>query len=129
MVIFMRHHTDYFRVIPLIYFWYFIPYHATATGGELGDGVPIFLNALAGFIFGPLLTFLLSIAFLLFVWNVIKYFISDVEEDKTAAKKVVLWGIGGFVLILTLFGIVNMLVEFLGLGDETLKYLPTLFDS
>lgn len=123
----MRHHTDYFKVIPLVFFWYSTPRTVVATDRVLGEGVPIFLDALTEFIFGPLLFFLLSLGFVLFVWNVIKYFILDVEGDKAPAKSLIVWGIGGFVLILSLFGIVNMLVEFLGLGDETLKYLPTLF--
>lgn len=92
-----------------------------------GEGGPLgtFLGAAAEFIFGPLLIFLLAVAFIAFAWGVLKYFIADAEGDKAAAKSLIVWGIGGFVLILTLFGIVNLLVDFLGLGEDTLRYLPS----
>ena len=91
----------------------------------LGDSVPNYLATIAGFIFGPLLTFLLALAFIAFAWGVIKYFISDAEGDKGAAKSLMLWGILGFVLILILFGAVNLLVDFTGLGEDELQSLPT----
>ena len=97
---------------------------AAAADGTLGDGLPAFLNNLADFIFGPLLVFLLALAFIAFAWGVFKYFISDAEGDKGAAKSLMLWGILGFVLILILFGAVNLLVDFTGLGDAELKDLP-----
>ena len=98
------------------------------TGGPFGD----FLNQLAQFIFGPLLVFLLAIAFITFAWGVLKYFIADAEGDKAAAKSLMIWGIGGFVLILILFGAVNLLVGFTGLGEGTIETdftLPNLGGS
>ena len=104
------------------------PVMAAADGSSgftgLGDGLGSFLDNTANFIFGPLLTFLLAIAFIAFAWGVIKYFIADAESDKGAAKSLMLWGILGFVLILILFGAVNLLVDFTGLGEDELKQLP-----
>lgn len=97
--------------------------HATGAGG---GPLELFLDTARDFIFGPVLYFLIAVAFIAFVWGVIKYFISDAESDKTAAKSLMLWGIGGFVLILTIWVIVNMLVAFLGLGDPDLGPLPPL---
>ena len=90
------------------------------TGGQLGD----FLGAAQDFIFGPVLYFLIALAFIIFVWGVIKYFISDAEGDKASAKSLMLWGILGLVLILVLWGAVNMFVNFLGLGGEELGPVP-----
>ena len=101
-----------------------LPAVSSASDSNLGDGLPVFLDTVTQFIFGPLLVFILALAFIIFVWGVIKYFIFDVESDKASAKSLMLWGIGGFVLILTLFGIVNLLVDFLGLADDTLKFMP-----
>ena len=92
---------------------------------KLGEEGATFLNAATGFIFGPLLVFLLAIAFITFAWGVLKYFIADAEGDKAAAKSLMIWGIGGFVLILILFGAVNLLVDFTGLGETELKTLPS----
>ena len=99
--------------------------HAQLAKGEIEKTqLTIFLDAAREFIFGPVLYFLIALAFIIFVWGVVKYFISDAEGEKTAAKSLMLWGIGGFVLILTLWGIVNMFVNFLGLGEQTLGPLP-----
>ena len=102
-----------------------VPQSTYAANGQLGEGLEIFLTALAEFIFGPLLVFLLAVAFISFVWGVLKYFIFSPEADKAPAKSLMIWGIGGFVLILTLFGIVNLLVDFLNLDADTLRFLPT----
>ena len=90
------------------------------SGGQLGE----FLGAAQDFIFGPALYFFIALAFIIFVWGVIKYFISDAEGDKASAKSLMLWGIGGLVLILVLWGAVNMFVDFLGLGGADLDPLP-----
>ena len=100
------------------------PHTILAQDGSLGDGLGEFLQTLAAFFFGPLLTFLLALAFIIFAWGVIKYFISDAEGDKASAKSLMIWGILGFVLILILFGAVNLLVEFTGLGEGELKKIP-----
>ena len=89
-----------------------------------GSGLANFLRSLADFIFGPVLIFLIAVAFIAFAWGVLKYFIADAEGDKAAAKSLMIWGIGGFVLILILFGLVNLLVGFTELGDGELKNLP-----
>ena len=91
------------------------------TGGSFGG----LLSALVEFIFGPLLVFLLALAFIAFAWGVFKYFISDAEGDKGAARSLMLWGILGFVLILILFGAVNLLVDFTGLGGQDIQNIPT----
>jgi|GEM_PF-1625336 len=64
--------------------------------------------------------FLLSVAFLVFIWNVTRYFIiggsnSDAQEK---ARSLALWGITAFVVILSLWGIVNLLVAGFGLGNR-----------
>lgn len=103
-----------------------LPMVSMAQLTEDGDGGPLgtFLEAATGFIFGPLLTFLLAVAFIAFAWGVLKYFIASAEDDKSAAKTLMLYGIGGFVLILILFGLVNLLVDFTGLGGGGIDTQP-----
>lgn len=113
-------------ILPMFLLMPFVAYGQGLAGGDgEGAGLGTFLDAARDFIFGPVLYFLVAIAFIAFVWGVIKYFISDAEGDKASARSLMLWGILGFVLILVLWGIVNLLVEFLGLGGEDLGPLPT----
>ena len=115
----------YFKILSLLFL--FLPSIALAdqTFNLEQTGFANLLRELGAFIFGPLLVFLLAIAFIAFAWGVFKYFIADAEGDKAAAKSLMIWGIGGFVLILILFGVVNLLVDFTNLGDGELKNLPT----
>ena len=87
------------------------------SGGPLGT----FLRAASNFIFGPVLVFILALAFIVFAWGVLKYFIADAEGDKSAAKSLMFWGILGFVLIVILFGIVNLIAESTGLGGQGIE--------
>ena len=113
--------------LPVFLFMPFAVYgQGLADGGSEGGQLGVFLDAAREFIFGPVLYFLIALAFIIFVWGVIKYFISDAEGDKASARSLMIWGITGFVLILVLWGAVNLLVDFLGLGDQTLGPVPGL---
>ncbi len=91
----------------------------------LDDNVSDLFTELASLIAGPVVTFLMALAFLVFVWGIIKYFISDADGDKSAAKNLMLWSILGFLLISIIFGIVNFLTRFSQMDDRNIT-LPTL---
>lgn len=53
---------------------------------------------------------LIGIAFIVFLYGVYRYFIlggAD-EKERTEGKQFVLWGIIGFVVIVSVWGLVNM---------------------
>lgn len=60
---------------------------------------------------------LMAIAFITFLWGVFKYFIwgADNETERATGKQWVLWGIIGFVVILSVWGLVNLVGGTLGL--------------
>ena len=82
--------------------------------------IQTFLININEFLNTTIVPFLLSVAFLVFIWNVTRYFIiggsnSDAQEK---ARSLALWGIIAFVVILSLWGIVNLLVTGFGLGNR-----------
>ena len=83
------------------------------------NGLQNVIPALLGFIDSYLIPFLLSIAFLIFVWNAIKFFViqGDSEDGRKNAKNLALYSIAAFVFILSFWGIVNMLNN--GIGFDT----------
>ncbi len=91
-------------------------------GGNGGDGTKA-LGGIVSFINNTLVPFILAIAFLVFVWGVFSYFIlgASNEDKRKDATKVMAYSVGGFVLIMVFWGIVNILVSFVGLGGEGLK--------
>lgn len=68
------------------------------------------------------LPFILALAFLFFIWNAFRFFIleGDSEDGQKKAKQLMIWGIAGFVIILTLIGITRLLVGTFGLGGKPL---------
>lgn len=57
------------------------------------------------------------LAFFVFVWGVIKYFLlSGGDESKlNEGKQFILWGIIGLVVLFSVWGLVNLLLSTLGL--------------
>lgn len=79
--------------------------------GDSGSGV---VGAL-GTIVVPVI---FSLAFLVFVWGVLKYFFfhGGNEEKRSEGRQFVLWGILGMVVLFSVWGIVNMLLSTLNIA-------------
>ncbi len=81
--------------------------------------IQTFLTNIAAFLNATVLPFIIAIAFVAFIWNAFRYFIlggaNPAEQEK--ARTLALWGILAFVLLLSLWGIVNMLVSGLSLTN------------
>lgn len=78
--------------------------------------IQTFLAATYTFIDEAVIPFLLTIAFLVFIWNIVQYFIigGSNEESQGKARSHALWGIAAFVLILSFWGIINLFSSSLG---------------
>ncbi len=65
-----------------------------------------------------LIPFLLGMAFLFFVINVIRYFVIEGgnKDAKEKARALAIYGVAAFVLIIVFWGLVNMLATSLGLS-------------
>lgn len=83
--------------------------------------IQTFLINILSFLNATVLPFLFALAFLFFLWNATRYFIigGSNEEDQTKAKALAVWGIAAFVFIVSLWGIVNLLVEGFRFGPNT----------
>jgi hypothetical protein len=93
-----------------------------------------FANLIANvlsFINDYLVPFVIGLAFLVFVWGVFKYFVlggSD-EEKQSEGKSLIIYAVIGFVLILSVYGIIELVADGLGFsGDETI-ITPTVPDN
>ena len=64
---------------------------------------------------------LFAVAFIVFLYGVYKYFIlgADSDTERETGRQFVLWGIIGFVVILSVWGIVNLVMSTLGLSPNT----------
>jgi len=90
-----------------------IPSFAFASSQTLSDLAISF----AGYL-NQALVILMGVALVVFVWNIIKYFIK--ENDHKEAAPYVMWSIIGFFVILSVWGLVNILKStFFGENGDT----------
>lgn len=97
-----------------------------ASAQTFGDGLSTYFGGIVTFINGTLVPIIFAIAFLAFLWGVVKYFIlgGGDEDKRKEGKQLMLYAIIGFVLMISVWGIVNLLASGLGLNDNDVE-LPT----
>jgi hypothetical protein len=97
---------------------------ALALAQDFGP-LETFIGGLSSFINGTLIPLLFGIALLVFLWGIFKYFIlggSD-ESKRESGKHLMLYSVIGFVIMVSIWGIVNLASSVLP-GDKTLQELP-----
>ena len=74
---------------------------------------------------------LFALAFIVFLWGIANaYIFSHGDPDKVAeGHKLVLWGIIGFVVMVSLWGLVNVVASTFGLTGYGAPTLPTSYTS
>ncbi len=95
--------------------------------GELTN-VEGFLGNIVEFMNGTLVPLVFAVAFLVFIWGMFKTFIlggSDPGKQEEG-KQLMLYAIVGFVIMVSLWGIVNLLSEGFGFRDPTIEAIPDL---
>ena len=87
--------------------------------GDFGDYIDFIIN----FINSYVMPLILAIAFIFLVWGIIQYFVigGANDEAKAKGKSLIIYAIVGFVIILSFYGIVNILVGGIGLGGGDLS--------
>lgn len=71
-----------------------------------------------------LVPLIFALAFIVFIWGVFTYFIAAGENDekRETGKKLMLYGIGGFFIMVAVWGLVNLLLGTFQLNNN----LPNL---
>jgi len=89
-------------------------------------GINTFIDNILIFINGTLIPLVFAIALLVFLYGVFQYFIlggGDTEKQESG-RQLMLYAIVGFVVMVSIFGIVNLIAGGLGLDDETINTIP-----
>ena len=95
--------------------------------GELGE-VTSFLSNIVTFMNETLVPLIFALAFLVFLWGMFKTFIlggSD-EGKQEEGKSLMVYAIVGFVIMVSLWGIVNMLAAGFGFEGENITLPNTI---
>ena len=103
------------------------PLSAFAQTGINVNAIKPYSNGIIGIINGILVPVLIAVAFIVFLYGIYKYFIAGAsnESEQGEGRKFALWGIIGFVIIISVWGIVNIVMGTLGLSAGTAPPAPT----
>lgn len=99
------------------------PMLALAQFGEI-DG---FFGNITSFINNILIPLIFAIALLAFLYGAFKYFIMGGanEDSQKEGTQLMIYAIAGFVLMVSIFGIVNLIADGLGFSDDqTIDNIP-----
>ena len=78
-----------------------------------------FIHKIDQFIVNPIILLLVAVALLVFLWGVLEFVgHSDSEDARTTGGRHILWGIVGLAIMLSAFGIINVIVNTIG-ADPT----------
>jgi hypothetical protein len=86
----------------------------------------MFLQQIVFFIDHAVVPFIFAIALVAFLWGVFQYFIAGGadEEKRKTGRSFIIWGIIGFFVMVSIWGIVNLLVGTFNFGGQTRPSLP-----
>lgn len=86
-----------------------------------------FLLLIIKFIDNYLVPLIFAVAFIVFLYGVFTYFIAEAgnDEKRKEGRKYALYGIIGFVIIIAVWGIVNLLISSLGFDTKSRPPIPS----
>lgn len=104
---------------------YLLPVVAFAAPGDF-RAISQFIENLISFMNSFLVPLVFAIAFLVFLWGIFKAFIlGGADESKRAeGRQLMLYAIIGFLLMVSIWGIVNLLQKGFGFSDRTIDTIP-----
>jgi uncharacterized membrane protein len=102
-----------------------LPVVALAQFGE----ITTFVGKISTFINSTLIPLVFGIALLMFIWGVFKTLIlggSDAEK-REEGQQLMMWAIIGFVVMVSVWGIVNMIANGLGFSsNDSIQNIPNV---
>ncbi len=107
---------------------FLLPVVVFAAAGDYGTFAPItsFGGNIVIFINNTLVPLIFALAFVVFLWGIFKAFIfgGGDETKREEGKQLMLYSIIGFLVMVSLWGIVNLVSNGFGLQGQTIQNLP-----
>lgn len=94
---------------------FFIPFFVFAEGINTGYLTSSFTSLKS--VMTAAVVFLISLAVVWFIWNVVRYAMAEDEGGKEKAKSQMIWGIIAIAVIVSIWGLVGLLRTFIGAND------------
>lgn len=116
-----------FLLILLLVVVLLVPESASAQVNLSSGRIGLFFGNIIEFINRILVPFVFAIAFLVFIWGVFQTFIlgGGDEEKQSKGKQLMMYAIVGFVLMVSIWGIVNLVAGGFGLTEGGPTTIPS----
>lgn len=112
-------------ILPLVLL---VPMMALAQNEGNLSNISTFIQNIIRFMNNTLVPLVFALAFLVFLWGMFKTFIlggSD-EDKQKEGKQLMMYAIAGFVIMVSLWGIVNLVAKGFGFSGKELQDIPDL---
>lgn len=71
-----------------------------------------FINNVEQYILNPIIGLMFAVAVVVFIYGIVEFIYgSDNEDRKTAGKKHMIWGVIGMFIMVSAFGIINLIMD------------------
>jgi len=99
-----------------------------ANSFDEGNLFTTYLTRVLSFINNTLVPLVFALAFLFFLWGIFKYFFFGAEDEgkREEGRNLMLWAVIAFVLMVSIWGVVNLVSQGLGFDTETLQNVPNV---
>jgi hypothetical protein len=115
-----------FKKVSIASLSFLLPALAFAQPDATFGGIGQTLDAFIQFLNNILVPLVFALAFLLFIWGMFKFFIlsGSNEEGREQGKSLMLWGVIAFVMMVSIWGLVNVISTGLGFQDQDVNVIP-----
>lgn len=115
-----------FRNISIPSLAFLLPAIAFAQPSAGLGGIGSTINTGMGFLNGTLVPLVFALSFFMFLWGMFTYFFLShaSEEGREGGKQLMLWAVIAFVMMVSIWGLVNVVAQGLGFRQDSLQQIP-----
>lgn len=99
---------------------FLLPVVALAQFGQIDS----FVGNITSFINNVIIPLIFGISLVVFMWGIFQLFIAKNAEKAEDGKKLAFYAVIGFVLMVSIWGIVNLIAGGLGFSGEQIQNIP-----
>ena len=116
MTVVIKHVTQ-FVALAALFLSPFLMASAQIKNVDSDGSLAGYADSIVKFFNDVLIPLVLAVAFLVFIWGVFRFFIMGAQDEgaRENGKNLMIWGILGFVIIISIVGIVSLLGNATGL--------------
>ncbi|MFN4181202.1 MAG: hypothetical protein ACK4FA_00690 [Candidatus Paceibacteria bacterium] len=99
---------------------------ANSSCAAVGVGTIMFIICRAALMINTIIPILISLGVLYFIWGVVQYVLANDEEAKSRGRQLMINGLIGLLVIVSIWGLVAILKRTFGVANESAIQVPCI---